>query len=252
MAKIFCFSSTGNSLYVAKCLAEGIGADVLPMNRAEQLCDDDVIGFVFPAYFWGLPKLVNDFVSTLKITNKQAYFFTVITYGGMIYGVEGKIDMLLKQKGAKLCYGNKIKSVENYILYYKTNSKEKLHKRVDKYIDDILPDIKNRLHSKVQKYSFINRFMYKFYPGLHGDCDKGFTVSNKCTGCGICQKVCPVNNIVVKDTQPKYQHKCEHCLACIHACTTQALDWKRSIKDRKRYLNPYIDIKELISFNRVE
>ncbi len=252
MAKIFCFSSTGNSLYIAKKLAEGIGADILPMNRPGQICEDGTIGFVFPAYFWGLPKLVDTFLRTLQITNKQAYIFTVITYGGIIYGVEGRVDNLLQQKGLRLHYGNKIKSVENYILYYKTNSNDPLHKRVDHDIESILPAIKNRVHSKIQKYSVINHMMYRFYPARKGDCDKGFTVSGQCTGCGICQKVCPVSNIIVAGKHPLYQHNCEHCLACIHACPTHAIDWKKSIKDRVRYLNPHVNIKELISLSKAD
>lgn|GEM_PF-5474137 len=51
MSTIFCFSSTGNSLYVAKSIAEKINADVLSMSKPVTSCSDDVIGFVFPIYF---------------------------------------------------------------------------------------------------------------------------------------------------------------------------------------------------------
>lgn len=82
VAVIYCFSGTGNSLYAANKISAEINAEVVNMKSVGE-CDADVIGIVFPVYFWGLPKTVERFLGDIRITNKNAYIFAVITYGGL-------------------------------------------------------------------------------------------------------------------------------------------------------------------------
>jgi ferredoxin len=53
--------------------------------------------------------------------------------------------------------------------------------------------------------------------------DRTFRVSGACTGCGICVKVCPVQNIEMVNGKPQWLHHCENCTACFHWCPTQAI-----------------------------
>lgn len=248
MAKIFCFSSTGNSLHTAEIIAEKIDAKVIPMTRPTESCSDDVIGFVFPAYFWGLPKIVERFIKTLSMTNKNAYIFTVVTYGGVIWGVPGIVRNILKKKGLSLSYGTKIKSVENYLPGYKVNDSEEFQQQIDGNIDKVAHEIAEKQYNRVVPYTVLNKLIYSFFPGKHENCDNNFNVSPTCTGCGICQKVCPMDNIRIETGNPVFLHKCEHCLACIHACPAQAIDWKASTTGKQRYCNPHVSASGLISF----
>lgn len=252
MAKIFCFSSTGNSLYVAKMLAKKLDAKVISMSNPSMSCDDSIIGFVFPVYFWEPPKIVKKYIENLIITNKNVYIFTVITYGGKVYGVQGTLNKLLKKKGLSLQYGKNIKCVENYIPVYKVNNNKEIHLMVNQKIDTIVNDINEKTQSKIETHTFVNQLIYKFFPGKKDDCDKKLTVSSRCTGCGICQKVCPVENITLENKKPVFLHNCEHCLACVHACPLYCIDWKQSTQGKERYLNPHIKLNELISFNSKE
>jgi len=127
MTTIFCFTSTGNSLVVAKQLAERTGGEVVSMTKEVAACNDKKIGFVFPAYFWGIPKIVERFVRKLEITNPDVYVFAVVTYGGRVHGVTGIFKRWLSKKGIVLNYSVKIKSVENYIPMYKVNNNDEIH-----------------------------------------------------------------------------------------------------------------------------
>lgn len=249
MAKIFCFSSTGNSLYVAKKIADRIDAEVVSMSKAPISCGDDVIGFVFPVYFWGLPKIVEKYVQELQISDKNAYIFAMITYGGKVYGVQGALNRLLQQKGVSLQYSKNVKSVENYIPGYKVNNHSVLHQKVDKEIDIAVNEIIAKRQNKTEKYTFVNEIVFKFFPGKQGNCDMHFAVAPNCTGCGTCQKICPVNNVALQNGKPVFLHKCEHCLACMHVCPTCVVDWKKSTQNKERYHNPQINRQELISFS---
>ena len=247
MATIFCFSSTGNSLYVAKGIAETIGGDIKPMRGDSVVCEDEVIGFVFPVYFWGLPRLMERFIKSLTIENKEAYIFSVATYGGMAHGIHGLLERLLKPKGVKLSYGKNLKSVENYTPGYKVNDSEALRRKVDENLRKIADEIKSRKSNKIYAPSFINKLSYRFYPDENSD--RFFSVAPTCTGCAICQKVCPANNIVLDAGKPGFGHKCENCLACLHNCPECAIDWKGKTKGKPRYRNAGISLNELISLN---
>jgi ferredoxin len=50
-----------------------------------------------------------------------------------------------------------------------------------------------------------------------------FSVTKNCTSCGTCTAVCPVGNIEMKGKRPAWKNHCELCLACIRACTAQAI-----------------------------
>lgn len=248
MAVIYCFTSTGNSLYVSKKIAEKIGASVFPMTKDCESCFDHVIGFVFPSYFWGLPKIVENFILHMEIENKNAYIFCIVTYGSKAPGVDGKVKNLLKQKGVTLSYSDSIKSVENYLPMYNINDSDELHADVDRHIEKIAVEIAREEHNKTKGYTILNRLIYKAFPLESGHCDKYFSVSKKCNHCGTCQKICPVNNIDIKDSNILFNHRCEHCLACIHACPLSAIDWKDKTKDKRKYRNPHISLNELQSF----
>ena len=258
MATIYCFTSTGNSLYTANAIADKIGGKVLPMRgklgrMGEQrltspfVCEDDVIGFVFPCYFWGLPRMVEGFVSKMLITNKDAYVFAVLTCGGPVFGVLGLLKRLLKTKDIRLWYGEGIISVSNYLPEYKANDSEALREKIDAQIHTIANAINNKEEKRVTALPFLNKLLYKFCPGENSD--QCLSISSSCSGCATCQKVCPADNITIKAGKPVFQHKCEHCLACLHNCPARAIDWKDKTHGKERYRNAKVSLDDLIAFN---
>ncbi|MCL1965318.1 MAG: EFR1 family ferrodoxin [Firmicutes bacterium] len=250
MAAVFCFTSTGNSLYTAKRIAEKIHGNVLPMNGGSVICEDRVIGFVFPVFFCGLPRMVERFLSEIKISDQDAYVFAVATYGNVSYGVPGRVKQLLGQKGIPLQYAVNLKSVQNYIPLFGVNDSEIFRKSIDENIVKIAAAIQNRASNRIQAFTGVNRLMYRFYPKERAD--QHFTVGPACTGCAACQKVCPANNIAMEHGNPAFLHRCEHCLACVHICPACAMDWKEKTRGKARYRNPHVAAAELIAFNGVE
>ena len=59
-------------------------------------------------------------------------------------------------------------------------------------------------------------------------------------------KICPVNNIILDDGNPKWLHNCEDCMACIHICPKKAINIGTKTEKRSRYRNPFVDVKEII------
>ena len=247
MTTIFCFTSTGNSLSTAKKLAGAIGGEVLPVKNGNISCESDVIGFVFPVYFWGLPRMVERFLKEIEITNKNAYVFSVITCGGPCFGVLGILKNLLQSKGIQLNYGKMLVSPSNYLPEYVAKDSEESRLKIDESISSISSAIKSGESNRIPSTTFLNKIIYATFP--KENCDRFFTVMPTCTGCGTCAKVCPAKNISIYDGKPEFHHRCEHCLACLHNCPAQAIDWKKKTQNKPRFRNAGVTLDELISFN---
>jgi ferredoxin len=80
--------------------------------------------------------------------------------------------------------------------------------------------------------------------------DREFSAGEKCNGCGICKKVCPVKNIRLVDNKPEFTHNCQRCMACIQYCPKQAIQYKGKNMNKTRYYHPDISINEISEFHK--
>jgi NAD-dependent dihydropyrimidine dehydrogenase PreA subunit len=79
--------------------------------------------------------------------------------------------------------------------------------------------------------------------------DEALWVDEKCDSCGICMRVCPVDNILMSQSEsptPVWQHKCVNCLACYHHCPKEAIQFGKE-EPMERYRHPEIELEEIIS-----
>ena len=95
---IFYFTGTGNALFTAKRIAEATDAKLISIPKvidAPREYSDDVIGFVYPQYAAGLPKMVRKFV--LDNTFKAKYVFAIdlfaIIKAGALREMSGIINL---------------------------------------------------------------------------------------------------------------------------------------------------------------
>ena len=126
---IYYFTGTGNSLKIAKLLAQRIkNSSLVPM--AEFLSHNHVavesqrVGFVHPLYFYGLPRLVREFIKKTDL-GRVDYLFSVIT--GMYPDGQGlkQTKGLLSEKSKILDAGFYIKMPTNYIIDFNPLAKKK-------------------------------------------------------------------------------------------------------------------------------
>jgi len=246
---IYYFTGTGNSLYAAKKLAENLGeCSVFSMacsHPAEQIGGADTqIGFVFPSYYGNLPRIVHRFISELDI-HPDSWIFGVVTMGAPFgVGAVAALQKALGEKGLVLQYGRGIVMPANYIIKYNGPSDEKAAKRnakADKRLKRIAGDIMVKKNG-VRKNPITADNLYNNTESL----DAAFFFEDQCTGCGQCERICPVRNIRLTDGRPVWQHRCEHCVACIQWCPQKAIQYGSITKDRRRYHNPAIQASELI------
>ena len=255
---IFYFTGTGNSQYVARKVAERLeecSTHSMATYRADGQTGgaDERIGFVFPSYYGNLPRIVRRFIEGLDI-NAGAYLFGVITMGapmGFGNGAAVALEKALAQKGLTLCYCNGITMPRNYVLKYDPLSPEsavKFNVKADKRVKKIVEEIKSG-KSGIHKSFITADNLYKNIEAL----DESFFVEGHCTGCGQCESICPVQNIKLENGRPEWQHRCEHCVACISWCPEQAIQYGENASDggvtkkRRRYHNTAVAFPGLVN-----
>ena len=52
---------------------------------------------------------------------------------------------------------------------------------------------------------------------------KHYKVTDLCSSCGVCEKVCPVGNITLKDGKPVFGKHCVGCMGCSFHCPHDAI-----------------------------
>lgn len=252
---VYYFSATGNSLILARQLADGLpGCELVSMATLPPHepvgGPGTIIGFVFPVFYVGLPRLVKRFVEQLNI-RKGTYCFGFMTFGGTAGDALGMLEDILKEKGISLAYANGANMPGNYIVKYPAFAPDTIRKLITTAMekaDEAAAAIANgttkpvkrtaRLLSKIANQGYFHYAVNTW--------DEKFQSTDACTGCGLCAKVCPVTNINMKDRRPHWQHHCERCLACLQWCPCEAIEYGKKTIGSGRYRNPDADVKDII------
>ena len=256
---IYFFTGTGNSLKIAKALTEKLrNSELIPIAKLWQMeyfnSTSEKVGFIFPLYYSGLPKIVHDFINNLDLS-KSNYIFTVITSAGDINEQPlQQLNKILQAKAKALSAGFFVIMPSNYIIGYDVPSEEhqkEFFERASKQVELISEIIKNEkknlnqdiFEKDVSRSERINNtFREKVLQS-----DKSFYADDNCTSCGICERVCPVNNIILIEGKPQWQHKCQQCLACINFCPEKSIQFGTDTLKTQRYHHPEITLQEIIN-----
>lgn len=265
---IFYFSGTGNSLRTARIIAAEIGgAKLVSMGNKPNIsvADAKIIGFVCPVYEWDVPKTVKEFITRTTI-NSQAYTFMVATYIAIHGRCFETVDVALREKGSRLCYGKALRCVASQCTAYEPFPPARfMVPFMERGAKKIGKEIAAGKQKKYPTMSPISKCLYSKmmtpFLNIQHEYDKGFYSSDACIGCEICRKVCPCKNITFIEGRPVWNHACEGCNACVVYCPTKAIQFKTpdaytklnniitrrlGLPDKRtRYHNPYIVATDL-------
>ena len=248
--KIFYFTATGNSLYVAKRMGGELYSIPQMLKAGKNDFEDEAIGFVFPCYAFGPPRIVSDFIQKSKF--KASYFFAIMTYGNMAASGLRHMEKVGRDAGIQFNYTNEILMIDNYLPVFKIEDqlKKESSKEIEEKLDQLVSDIKSR-QKKLTRKGMASNILSKQINNLAAkyqyDGDKWFIVQDTCNRCKVCEKVCPRSNIRV-EKKPVFLHKCEGCYACIHHCPQNAIHLKYE-RSKARFINQNVKLKEIIDGN---
>jgi len=284
--KLFYFSGTGNSLFVAKLISEKLNAERISIAQVVDdspiFLNEDIVGLIFPIhYIWngGIPEIIKRFIAQVPDISKQ-YVFAVCTNGGGQGDSLLRLDKLLKMRNNRLSAGFSLRFPYNYIdgvgklVGTKPASAKKMEAVAIKRIDRICQIVVDKQRMSIdrdstillaivdmfnlrerlgkphyQKYSTIkeaNAPFTKILPFM----DNSFRITSDCNLCGNCSRICPVNNITMTKNGPEFLHHCEQCFACLQFCTKNAIQFGTKTVGLARYTNSNITIAEMTEGSR--
>ena len=246
---ILYFSGTGNSEYAAERIGGEMGDEVL--NLFGKIRDNDVSEVnsetpwvvVTPTYAWRIPHLVENWLKNTALTgNRDAYF--VMTCGGSVGNAGQYLESLCKKKGLRYKGCLELVMPENYIAMFATPTKSEALETIAKAEETLTRGIaylKNgepfpkppvTLRDKMNS-GIVNAGFYPLF--VHA---KKFYATENCISCGMCEKVCPMGNISVKNGAPSWGNNCTHCMACICRCPKEAIEYGKHSQGLPRYTCP--------------
>lgn len=254
--EIFYFTGTGNSLFVAEELQKRC-KDVSLVPVASLLGDKSVkpeaetVGFVFPIHQTMLPIPVRQLLEGMRFEN-TSYIFAIATRIGTTHSAFREMDRILKKQGKRLDLYYSLNMPSNDPKFnYVVPSEDKI-----KYLEGAALSNLERIAGKINqkevdrhaddtctlRIPFVSLLapLVKMMEGrpvnLYSD--------GKCTGCGICEKICPSGKITMVHNKPVWQTsvKCYKCSACLNYCPVQSVQMKSFTEKNGRYSHPYADI----------
>ncbi|MDR0974396.1 MAG: EFR1 family ferrodoxin [Ruminococcus sp.] len=244
---IFFFSGTGNSLALAQEIAINLdNTETYNMSGAapDNLSSYERIGFVFPVYFGGVPPIVRSFIESLPLS-KSMYIFGIITRGGYSGAASDELAEIISNSGGKLACEFTVMMPGNFIAAYSAFPdfiQKPLLSKSDEKARKISEKVKVKLIDQNIKDSHnITPLLQKIPDYL--TFAKDYRVNHNCSGCNLCAKICPSQNITMIDLKPHFDSACQRCMACIQWCPVAAISYKG--QSRTRYRHPEIKAEEL-------
>lgn len=247
MTAIYYFTATGNSLTTARRICDGLDdcrlISAVSANRMRVIIEEsDAVGFVFPVYFSDMPCIVRELISKMVFT-ANPYIFAVPTCRGHAGACHQRMNQLLMTRGQKLALAANVNMPGNS--YINEPGVDEMHlANQDSAVQAILPLIRSRETRDYSEPALIP-LARTAYPNNF----RGITAeAEKCTGCGICAEVCPMENIVLREGKAVIGDHCSTCLSCFHWCPNEAI-WmskQENIARRSKYRHPEIKLQDIL------
>lgn len=256
--RLFYFSATGNCLSVAKKIQDKLQVPELisiPQVKENEAIQGGCIGIVTPVYMHNIPHIVVNFIKKIQHAD---YIFIVFAGGGQLGTGIKKTRKLFKKQGLELSALFNVAMPSNYTPYGCPSNQlqEELFKKADGHIDALIDVISmKKTHFDKNNTDFFKAYIhpgmvyqlgYKFINTL----DKDFSVDETCNSCSICEQVCPVNNITIKNGYPVWSRNCQQCFACLQWCPKQSIQYGKRTKGVRRYHHPKVKVGEIINSSK--
>ncbi len=116
--RIYYYTGTGNSLWVARMIARKLEnvalASLADWEEGAEVINSPIIGLVFPVHIWGVPRRMVRFARALKGLHPK-YVFAVAVNGGQVSATLVQLRRILEEGGIALSSGFAVTLPSNYI-----------------------------------------------------------------------------------------------------------------------------------------
>lgn len=253
--KLYVYTGTGNSLWIARQLAlelKGATLQFMPLLSKEMQVEADRVGIIFPVHIWGLPSCVVQFINHLEV-KPETYFFALAVNAGQPAATLLQLQKLMSTRKWSLALGYSFVMPSNYIPWGGPGPVDAQQRRFSKSQEKVKAIAETILRGERKKVdrgplwqNIVFSWIYKMSFRSVQKMDKKFWVDDKCNSCGICLNVCPATNIEMINEKPAWLHRCEQCLACLQWCPQEAIQYGKKTVKYPRYHHPEVILKDML------
>lgn len=189
-----------------------------------------VIGY--PVQYSNIPKIMRDYIVDNWYIWKEKKVFIIATMGLFSGDGAGVLARLLNNYGAVTIGGLHLKMPDSIAderaLKRSFEENRKLVMKAEEKIYKTVSNIKNGKPPQeglgIAYYfaGLLGQRLYFFWKTKKYT-DKLKINSLKCIGCGLCKRLCPMNNITITNGIAVSRDKCTMCYRCISKCPKQAI-----------------------------
>ena len=231
------FSGTGNSRYAAELFCREYDKDAIAYTIEDDdvlkaVNSADVIVFSYPVQFSTVPKIMRDFVTNNKELWRNKKIFVIATMGLFSGDGAGMLGRLLESYGAEVIGGLHLKMPDSIAdekaLKRPLEKNKELVIQAEQKIKECVRQLKEG-HPPLEGLGLLYRLAGFFGQRLYfGHKTKKYSSKlkidkEKCIGCGKCEKLCPMENIVIVGQKAVSGDRCTMCYRCINKCPEQAI-----------------------------
>lgn len=248
-------TGTGNSKSVAYQIASCVGdrsvltaESLLKAGATVEVPAGDRLIFVMPIHSWGPALMMLRLIDKVRINVDKAW--VVFVCGDMCGNADKVFAKALSRKGISLQGAYSVQMPNNYILMkgFGIDSEELANAKLDDapnritlIVDAIISGRDGAdLYVRGGMPSVKTGVVYKLFGSFAVKRVK-FHALDTCVGCGHCANICPTSNITMRDGRPVWGDDCVQCVACIHRCPHNAIEYGNVSVGQGRYRHPDVE-----------
>lgn len=234
---IYYFTGTGNTRIAAKAIQQ----ELLLVNFEVTLVeirkdgdtwpdpnDFDIAGFGYPIHAFNAPQFyLKEIRKLAKVSGKKAFVFKT---SGEPFGFNKisswSLIQMLKRKGFNVIMDKHMLMPYNIMFRYKDALAKQMYIHTHELAKVVAYSIKHEKSIPIKFNVFHLPMMYLLRIEWFGARLNGplFHAKKKiCTSCDLCVKVCPTDNIVMKNGIPSFGADCTMCMGCVMSCPVDAI-----------------------------
>lgn len=246
---ILYFSATGNCKYVATRLAQATGQEMYSIadciRNGQYDFSDGTVGIISPAYDWGLPSIVKEFLE--KASFRTDYLYFAATYGTIPGAIGYMANKAIRERTIDAYYSVRMPDTWTPIFDLSTPEKvAKYTRHTESEIDRMIQGVRERRtnrHLRPRTPAIITKLIAEPLYNKKVRCTSNLHAENTCIGCGLCAKKCPVQAIAMRNGRPVWvKDRCVMCLGCLHRCPKFAIQYGNRTKKHGQYTNPNVKV----------
>ncbi len=256
---ILYFTGTGNTGLAVQELGRLLGdSDIREMSPEQLLqpaetpisCNTkcDIVVWAFPTYSWGIPPVVEEVLrkSPFDSAVGNAVHHMLTTCGDDMGYVDRQWRSIMKKRSVKTGGAYAVVMPNTYTLMkgFDVDSPELAAAKLAAMrgaISAVADSIKTDGQDIVVRKSFSWIKTHIIYPWFKrfAMSPKPFGTTGGCTGCGLCARSCPMDNIKMRDGLPHWDNRCALCLRCYHRCPQHAVCYGKATAGKGQYQSSF-------------